>query len=69
MEAQYWIPTVAQNGQHLDIYSSMLAEGVIFVNARIDQRIAGLIVSCLLDINAHSGTVKHPKIYLNTRMG
>lgn len=69
MEAQYWIPTVAHNGQYLDIYSSMLAEGIIFVNTRIDQRISGLIVSCLLEINANSSTVKHPKIYLNTRLG
>lgn len=69
MEAQYWIPTVAQNGQYLDIYSSMLVEGIIIVNTRIDQRISGLIVSCLLEINSNSSIVKHPKIYLNTKLG
>lgn len=69
MDAQYWVPTVSHQGQYLDVYSSMLAQGIIFVNTRIDQRISGLIVSCLLEINADTSSVKHPKIYLNTKLG
>lgn len=68
MDAQYWIPTVMRNGQYLDIYSSMLARGIIFVNAAIDQRVAGLINTCLLHINETADIVQ-PKIYLNTQKG
>lgn len=70
MESQYlWVPTVIQNGQHLDIYSSMLADGTIFVNTPIDQRIAGLVASCLVHISSNSRISHPPKIYLNTKLG
>jgi ATP-dependent Clp protease protease subunit len=69
MEAQYWIPTVQQGGQFLDVYSSMLTDGIIFINAPIDQRIAGLVTSCLLHISSNTGVVQHPKIYLNSKHG
>ncbi|MFX0132601.1 MAG: ATP-dependent Clp protease proteolytic subunit [Candidatus Hodarchaeota archaeon] len=54
--------------QYMDIYSSMLAKGIIFVNAKIDQRIAGLITTCLLYIN-ETASIVQPKIYLNTNQG
>jgi ATP-dependent Clp protease, protease subunit len=69
MEAQYWIPTVSHNGQYLDVYSAMLADGIIFVNTRVDQRVAGLITSCLLHVQAKPDTGQQPKIYLNTKQG
>jgi ATP-dependent Clp endopeptidase proteolytic subunit ClpP len=69
MEGQFWIPSVNHNGHHLDVYSSMLADGIIFVNARIDQRIAGLITSCLLQISSNIDVVQKPQIYLNTKLG
>lgn len=69
MEAQYWIPTVTNNGRHLDVYSSMLADGIIFVNAPIDQRIAGIITSCLLHISSNAEEPSQPQIYLNTKRG
>jgi len=68
MDAQYWIPTVKHQDQYMDIYSSMLAKGIIFVNAKIDQRIAGLITTCLLHINETADIVQ-PKLYLNTSQG
>lgn len=69
MDAQFWTPTVNHHGQYLDVYSSMLADGIIFVNAPINQRIAGLVTSSLLHINSNTDTAKKPKIYLNTRKG
>jgi ATP-dependent Clp protease, protease subunit len=68
VDSQYWIPTVGRQGQYLDIYSSMLAKGIIFVNAPIDQRIAGLIMSSLLYIYETADIVQ-PKLYLNTKNG
>ena len=69
MEAQFWTPTVNHHGQYLDVYSSMLIDGIIFINAPIDQRIAGLVTSSLLHINSNSETPQTPKLYLNTRGG
>ena len=69
MEAQYWIPTVTRDGRHLDVYSAMLADGIIFVNAPVDQRIAGIITSCLLHIGSNSDGDTQPQIYLNTKRG
>jgi ATP-dependent Clp protease, protease subunit len=69
MEDKYWIPLVQNAGQTMDVYSSMLAEGIIFVNTRIDQRVAGLITSCLLHITGRKDQAVNPKIYLNTQQG
>jgi len=69
MEAQFWTPTVSHHGQYLDVYSSMIADGIIFVNAPIDQRIAGLVTSTLLHISSNTDSAQKPKIYLNTRKG
>lgn len=69
MDSDWWRPVVARDGHQLDIYSAMLADGIIFVNAPIDQRISGLIVSCLLQVDAHTDAAKRPKIYLNTKKG
>lgn len=69
MESQYWTPTVRRDGQHLDVYSSMLEDGIIFINAPIDQRIAGLIASSLLHLNAHGQRNAPAKVYLNTKRG
>lgn len=69
MEAQYWIPTVRRGSQYLDVYSSMLEDGIIFVNAPIDQRIAGLVTSSLLHHAAHGENTRSAKVYLNTKQG
>ncbi len=69
MEDKYWIPTVQHGGQNLDVYSAMLIDGIIFINAPIDQRIAGLVTSCLMQIYARTEQAQTPKIYLNTRQG
>ena len=68
MESQYWIPTVTRLGQTMDIYSSMMARGIIFINAPIDQRIAGLINTSLLHIHETADIVQ-PRLYLNTKRG
>lgn len=69
MDAQYWIPTVSQDGRFLDIYSAMLADGIIFVNAPINQRVAGLVASSLLHIDRLARASKQAKLYLNSKEG
>jgi len=69
MESQYWTPTVRRDGQHLDVYSSMLEDGIIFVNAPIDQRIAGLIATSLLHLHAHGQRNTPAKVYINSKRG
>ena len=69
MEAQYWIPMVRRGSQYLDVYSSMLEDGIIFVNAPIDQRIAGLATSSLLHHAARGENTGCAKMYLNTKQG
>jgi ATP-dependent Clp protease, protease subunit len=60
---------VQTGGQTLDVYSAMLVDGIIFVNTRIDQRVAGLVTSCMLQITARRDQAKSPKLYLNTNQG
>lgn len=69
MEAQYWIPMVRRGSQYLDVYSSMLEDGIIFINAPIDQRIAGLVTSSLLHHAARGENTGCAKMYLNTKQG
>jgi ATP-dependent Clp protease, protease subunit len=69
MDHQYWIPTVSRGSQFMDVYSAMLADGIIFINAPIDQRLAGLVASSLLTIQSRTGEARPPKIYLNTKRG
>jgi len=68
MESQHWIPTVTSNGRHLDIYSSMVSDGIVFVNAGINQRVAGLVVSALIHICKDSKQ-QEAKLYINAGGG
>ena len=53
----------------MDVYSSMLADGIVFINARIDQRIAGLVISSFLHIDRQRNEDRRFRIYLNTKYG
>jgi ATP-dependent Clp endopeptidase proteolytic subunit ClpP len=47
----------------------MLEDGIIFVNASIDQRIAGLIATSLLHLHAHGQRNAPAKVYINSKRG
>lgn len=66
---QHWIPHfVDEKGRCLDVYSSLLTDDIIFINSPINQRVAGLINTCLLYITSKLGR-NHPQLYINTRGG
>lgn len=66
---EHWIPTIRnRKGQILDIYSSLMEKGKIFVNMPINQKTAGLINVCLDHIITEQD-INRPEIFLSANNG